>query len=327
MNNVELYIKNESDNYIPVDIFEDENIQIEDSIQDVRDISKIFNTFTRDFKVPASFENNKLFKHYYNINIDNGFDGRIKTRALIKVGGADYKEGYLKMLGVGLKNNKPSNYKVTFQGLTTSLKDVLQDKELKDLDYSELLFDNSALSEVEAVRNGLFKGGSAEQDDDGYDLYPDVIYVPIFTHGKVVAIPFKDTINTDTTATGYNSSPRNFSLTKFTGIGKTNVLNQAEASPWSTDPVTIGDYKPSVKMGRLIRMIGEQYGLNFKKSFYQLEEVDQMYIHYNGKLKESDINNANSAFNANAGNNTSLDTDSMRSVEYTTESTVPAGLI
>ena len=64
MNNIQLYIQNTEEEYIPIDIFDDERIQIEDSIQNVRDISKIFNTFSRDFKVPASFENNKLFKHY-----------------------------------------------------------------------------------------------------------------------------------------------------------------------------------------------------------------------------------------------------------------------
>ena len=77
MNNIQLYIKNTDGDYVPIDIFDNENIQVEDSIQDVKDISKIFNTFTRDFKVPASFENNKLFKHYYNLNVNNGFDGRI----------------------------------------------------------------------------------------------------------------------------------------------------------------------------------------------------------------------------------------------------------
>ena len=133
MNNVELYIKNADREYVSVDIYDNETIQIEDSIQDVRDISKIFNTFTRDFKVPASYENNKLFKHYYNLNIDNGFDGRVKTEALIKVGGVDYKEGFLSMLGVSLKDNKPSSYKIIFQGLAISLKDKLQDDELKDL--------------------------------------------------------------------------------------------------------------------------------------------------------------------------------------------------
>ena len=64
MNNIELYIENTNGDYVSIDIFGDENIQVEDSIQDVRDISKIFNTFTRDFKVPASFDNNKLFKRF-----------------------------------------------------------------------------------------------------------------------------------------------------------------------------------------------------------------------------------------------------------------------
>ena len=45
MNNIELYIQNTEGDYVSIDIFDNENIQIEDSIQDVKDISKIFNTF------------------------------------------------------------------------------------------------------------------------------------------------------------------------------------------------------------------------------------------------------------------------------------------
>ena len=63
---VELYIKNQDNEFVLVDLFDNEKIKIEDSIQEVKDISKIYNTFSRDFKIPASFENNKTFKHYHN---------------------------------------------------------------------------------------------------------------------------------------------------------------------------------------------------------------------------------------------------------------------
>jgi len=326
MNNIELYIQNTEGDYVSIDIFDNENIQIEDSIQDVKDISKIFNTFSRDFKVPASFENNKLFKHYYNLNIDNGFDGRIKTKALIKVGGVDYKEGYLRLLNVGLRDNKPNFYKVTFQGLITSLKDVLEDNELKDLDYSSLQFDNSVDNKAEAIRQGLYRNGSPEEDDNGNDLYPDLIYAPIFTKGKVVAVPQWGLINTSNDSS-YPNHTLNFSLAKFTGIGNTNTLVQDDSSPYRQEPVVLADYKPSIKLGLLIKMIGQQYNLNFAKDFYQLEELDQMYVHFNGKKEESNIESSSNAFNSNLGNNTSLDVNTTNIIEYNTEDTPLDGVI
>ena len=73
MNNVELYILDNNERfrdsktrYIKVDLFDNESIGVVDSIQDTRDIKKLYNLFTRDFTVPASPNNNKRFKHYYN---------------------------------------------------------------------------------------------------------------------------------------------------------------------------------------------------------------------------------------------------------------------
>lgn len=328
MNNIELYIQNTEGDYLAIDLFDNENIQIEDSIQNVKDISKIFNTFTRDFKVPASFENNKLFKHYYNLNIDNGFDGRIKTRALIKVGGVDYKEGYLRLISVGMNNNQASHYKVSFQGLIASLKDVLGDDEIKDLDYSNLLFENTRLQKVNGIRLGLYRNGVAEQDANGDDLYPDVIYAPIFTSGKVVAVPWYDLndTNDDLPTDDYSFG---FSLTNFTGLGDTNTIKPGTEGTNAMQhvPVQLEDYKPSVKVGLLIKMISEQYDLRFTKEFYQLEELDQLYVHYNGVKEESSMDDSANAFNANLGNSTSLDTATVNIVEYTTEANPPAGIL
>ena len=68
-----------------IDLFEDESISIVQSIQNVRDISKVFVDFTRTFNVPASKTNNKIFKHFYNYTITDGFDGRLKKSATIEI--------------------------------------------------------------------------------------------------------------------------------------------------------------------------------------------------------------------------------------------------
>jgi len=201
------------------------------------------------------------------------------------------------MLGVGLKDNKPAHYKITFQGLATSLKDILQDDGLKDLDYSGLHFANTIYNRFSGVRDGLYLNGGTtpEQDSDGNNLHPDVIYAPIFTKGKVVALPYQPSINTSND-NSYASTKADFTLAKFTGIGPTNTLVE-DAGPFKNAPVTINDYKPSVKVGRIIKMINDKYNLKFSTEFCQLEEIDQMYIHYNGKKEESKVENGSSAFN------------------------------
>ena len=65
-----------------IDLFGDESVSVTQTIQNVRDIAKVFTDFSKTFSVPASKKNNLLFKHYYNFNIVGGFD------ALNKVAGS-----------------------------------------------------------------------------------------------------------------------------------------------------------------------------------------------------------------------------------------------
>ena len=97
-----------------VDLFDFEDINIVDTIQDVRDISKVFVPFSRQFTVPASKNNNIIFKHYYNNNIVDGFDARFKISAVIRINGVTYKKGKVVLNGCTLKNDVPYNYKLVF---------------------------------------------------------------------------------------------------------------------------------------------------------------------------------------------------------------------
>ena len=77
---VQLYIQDTR-----VDLFQDETISITDSIQNVSDISKVFTPFSKQFNLPASSTNNKLFQHYYNFDIQDGFDARFTVDARIEI--------------------------------------------------------------------------------------------------------------------------------------------------------------------------------------------------------------------------------------------------
>ena len=130
---VQLYISNNR-----VDLFKDETISLTDSIKNVRDIAKVFTTFTKSFTLPASKNNNKLFQHYYNFDIINGYDGRIKRDARIEINQAPFKIGKIKLEGVQLKSELPHTYKVTFFGNTVDLKDIFKEDKLKDLSFVEV---------------------------------------------------------------------------------------------------------------------------------------------------------------------------------------------
>jgi len=131
MQQIQLYIGGEQ-----VELFKDESVSITQSIQNVRDIAKIFTEFSKQFTVPASKDNNKIFKHYYNYDILEGFDARTKKDATIELNYLPYFTGKIQLDSVELKNNKPYSYKITFFGNTVNLKDVLGKDTLNELDLN-----------------------------------------------------------------------------------------------------------------------------------------------------------------------------------------------
>ena len=154
MQKIQLYIEGQR-----VDLFEDESVVLTQSIQNVKDISKIFTEFTRTFSIPASKPNNKIFKHYYDFSIGDGYDARSKKQATLELNNLSFKEGLIKLNGVKLKNNVPHTYNITFFGNTINLKDILADSQLSSLqklnDYNQIYnFSNVTSAMQIAAENG-----------------------------------------------------------------------------------------------------------------------------------------------------------------------------
>jgi hypothetical protein len=125
---IQLYIEGQR-----VDMFKDESVSITQSIQNVKDIAKVFTEFTKTFTLPASKTNNKIFKHYYNFDITGGFDARTKKDATLELNYLPFKKGKIKLEGVDLKNRRPKSYRITFFGNTVTLKDLLGEDKLSAL--------------------------------------------------------------------------------------------------------------------------------------------------------------------------------------------------
>ena len=166
-NNQPYQIYNE---YTKLDLFKDESVSITDSIQNVKDPSKIFAPFSQQFSVPASKNNNKVFKHYYNGKIENSYDARYKGDALIQLNGLNYKIGKFSLTSVELKNNVAYSYKLVFTGESIEFKDLLAENELSSLDYPDTL---NFEYDSDFVKSKL--RGSAEGDD---------LVFPLITHSK-----------------------------------------------------------------------------------------------------------------------------------------------
>jgi len=141
-----------------LDLFKDENIELSSSVANINDITKNTTDYTKSFTVPATHNNNKIFKHYYDANIDNAFDARIKHDGRIELDGLPFKYGKWKLDKVSVKQGNPYAYTINFFGNLVSLKDKLKNYELKDLDLTEYNHTYNSDNVKLGLTSSLFSG-------------------------------------------------------------------------------------------------------------------------------------------------------------------------
>jgi len=168
--NIQLFIEGKE-----VELFADESITIKQSIQEIRDIGKIFTDFSKTFDVPASDSNNKIFKHFYDFAVI-GYDTRIKKSAEIYLNHQLFKKGRISLQGSKLKGGSPLSYSLTFYGSIVNLKDFLGEDKIDTLDgLKDIIVDYTPASVVSMMQAGVDKYVDGEFVDDG-------ILFPLITH-------------------------------------------------------------------------------------------------------------------------------------------------
>jgi len=131
---VGIYIKDATTlEYNRVELFDDEKISVNSSIQNVNDISKTYTDFSQTFVVPASKQNNKIFRHWYENSNDNGFSTLVKADAYIELDTIPFRSGKIQLESANVKDGQPQDYSITFIGALGSLKDKFNGLYLKDL--------------------------------------------------------------------------------------------------------------------------------------------------------------------------------------------------
>tara|TARA_R110000803_G_scaffold23938_3_gene58281 strand:- start:376 stop:2682 length:2307 start_codon:yes stop_codon:yes gene_type:complete len=257
-----LYIKpqlrdNIEQDYVKVDLFNDEIVSLTQVIQDIRDIDKVFTDFSKTFSVPASSTNNKLFKHWYNPNID-GFDANLQSDAKIELNYQPFREGKIKLQEVTMKDNRPNVYKITFFGNTVSLNNLFGEDKLNNLVWLDnFSFENSSANILNGLQNGLdFTVDSI--------LYNEAVILPLITHSQRYIY--------DSTSNLTDAGNLSISATNNTQRG---VLPE--------------DLKPAIKLSIIIKAIEEQYSIDFKTgNFFETLPFTSLYMWLNrdkGKIE------------------------------------------
>ena len=233
--------------YVIVDLMEEDLITLTQVIQDVKSIDKIFTDYSQTFNLPASKTNNKIFKYWYNPDVE-GFDNQLLANARIELNHFAFREGKIRLESVTMRNNQPSMYKVTFFGNTITLNDLIGEDKLQNLVWLNNF--NHEYSNGN-VKNGLEFGLNFTVDSVSYI---DAIIYPLIAHSQQYI--YDATSNTNS---GLNISTHSSHHTKR------GVFPE--------------DLKPAILVKHIIKAIEEQYSLTFKTSeFFDSTHMNNLYM-------------------------------------------------
>jgi len=233
--------------FVRVDLMEEDLISLTQVIQDVNDIDKVFTDYSRTFNLPASKTNNKIFKHWYNPDID-GFDNQIFCNARIELNHLHFKLGKIKLEEVVLKNAQPSMYKVTFFGDTLTLTELINEDNIQNLTW---LNNFNFTASNATVKDGLENGLNFTVDSVAYN---DAIIYPLIAHSQ--SYIYDNANNQDN---GLNIAATGSNLT------------QRGVSP--------DDLKPAITAKIIFKAIEQQYGITFKTSeFLDSAAMTNLYL-------------------------------------------------
>ena len=117
-----------------IELFDDEKISVTSSIQNINEISKVFTDYSNSFTIPASDNNNSIFKHWYENSIEESFDQRQRYDGYIEIDTQLFRVGKWQLESATVKNNRIEDYKIVFYGNLKSLTDAFGEHKLKDVE-------------------------------------------------------------------------------------------------------------------------------------------------------------------------------------------------
>ena len=231
-----------------LDQYADESVDIVSSVLDVSDITKNTGDYSKSFTVPASKNNNRLFKHWYNASIDNGFDARSKVEGSIDIDGVPFKLGKWRLNKCNIVKGRLESYTINFFGNLPNISDTIGEDMLSDLAFPALTHDWTSTSVIAGLQGALFSG------DLAYTLMANKRYFYNSHHGA-------HDIN-DTTI---------------------NIANDASTS--HATGVVWSDLRPSIKLIKIIEAIETRYNaatyenpIVFSRDFFSTTEFAEQYL-------------------------------------------------
>ena len=231
-----------------LDQYADESVDIVSSVLDVSDITKNTGDYSKSFTVPASKNNNRLFKHWYNASIDNGFDARSKVEGSIDIDGVPFKLGKWRLNKCNIVKGRLESYTINFFGNLPNISDTIGEDMLSDLAFPTLNHDWTSDNVIDGLEGDLLNG------DIVYTLMANKRYF-------------------------YNSH------SGAHDVDDTTINISSAASTSHATGVVWSDLRPSVKLSKIIDAIETRYNsfiydnpIVFSRDFFSTTEFEKQYL-------------------------------------------------
>ncbi len=143
----------------PVDLFQDEVVQLTRQVKDVSDLSQARTDFTQQFTIPSSPTNDEIFSNYFEENIVLGnWNAYLKLDATIYVHGLPTFVGCVELSGVKYANGLARQYDIIFYGQAKNAMALFGEDSMIDVDWTDLNHEVTAANITSSWQQNLLSG-------------------------------------------------------------------------------------------------------------------------------------------------------------------------
>jgi hypothetical protein len=233
-----------------LDLFSDETIEVNSTIQNIQDISKTFTDFSQSFTIPTSSRNNAIWEYFYENAVNSSINYQERLDGYIEIDMSFFRRGKIQMEKSQLKNGQPDSYTITFYGDVTTLKDLVGEDLLSDLDYSSVNHDYTFTEVFNRIRT------TAIDFDVSYPLITSNRIWEYLSTAPVANVP-------------------NW-LVPFLGSTSNDIHTNSGA-------IDYRELFPALRVKTIFDIIGLQYGVTFNGAFLTDPKFTQAYLWYKNK--------------------------------------------
>ena len=302
------------DGQVICDLYQEEDIPLTLSIDDFKNAAEKIQSYSKDFNLPATKRNNRIFDNMFEITRADDqliFNAYRRTRCVLKQDGFILFEGYLRMIDIKDKNGEIS-YNVNLYSEVIVLADLLKDKTFNDLNLSELTHSYNFENVTDSWEN----------------------------IGPGNGLPLLNPLSTSSFAYDATTGVNNTQVLKYPFVAWNQHIYGTQSTNFKLLAGISSTFRPFIQLKYLLNKIFAGVGFTWTSNFFDGPVFEKLFMDFNwGEEQPLDITNTGEGkgrmggneWATAAGNNYNIGNQTYTSTQgfdqITDIFTVPAGQI